>query len=198
MARTAEFDREEVLQRAMELFWQKGYCKCSMTSLVAATRLKPGSIYAAFHSKEGLFLEALEYYGAQSIQKLEACLKKAGTPLEGIRLFIEMIGNSIENGERRHGCFLVNTLLEHSPGKNPVIREAGQHLSAIESRIQGALVTAGKSGELPLDRNPDTLAKFIMVNIWGLQVLAKTNPKRETVRAVVNLILTNLQGDTSC
>lgn len=196
MARTAEFDREEVLQRAMELFWQKGYCKCSMSCLVEATRLKPGSIYAAFRSKEGLFLEALEYYGSQSVQKLDTCLKKAGTPLGGIRLFLEMIGNSIEKGERQHGCFLVNTILEYPPENNTVTREVSRYLGAIESRIHGALVSAMNEGELPEDSNPDILSKFIMVNIWGLQVLAKTNPDKETVRAVLGQILVNLQRET--
>ncbi|WP_457575412.1 TetR/AcrR family transcriptional regulator [Desulfomarina sp.] len=195
MARTAEFDRKEVLQRAMELFWQKGYCKCSMSCLVEATRLKPGSIYAAFRSKEGLFLEALEYYGRRSIQQLDACLKKAGTPLAGIRLFIEMIASSIEKGERQHGCFLVNTILEHPPENNTVTGEVNRYLRAIETRIHGALVSALNRGELPGNKNPDVLVKFLMVNIWGLQVLAKTNPNKETVRAVLGQILENLQGD---
>lgn len=195
MARTAEFDREEVLQKAMELFWQKGYCKCSMTCLVEATRLKPGSIYAAFHSKEGLFLEALKFYGSQSTQKLDACLEKAGTPLEGIRLFLEMIGNSIEKGERQYGCFLVNTILEHPPENHTVTREVARYLGAIESRIHGALSSARKRGELSQDKDPETLAKFIMVNIWGLQVLAKTNPERKTVRAVLDQIFAHLHED---
>jgi TetR/AcrR family transcriptional repressor of nem operon len=197
MARTAEFDREKVLQKAMELFWQKGYCKCSMTSLVDATRLKPGSIYAAFQSKEGLFLEALEYYGSQSIKKLDTCLKTADTPLEGIRLFIEMIGNSIQKGERQHGCFLVNTILEYPPEKNPVTTEVSRYLNSIESRIRAALASAREIGELSWDKNPETLAKFIMINIWGLQVLAKTKPEKKTVRAVLDQIFANLQRNTS-
>ena len=64
MARPVSFDREQVLERATAVFWERGFCETSMSQLVDATRLQPGSLYAAFRSKEGLFLEALDHYAA--------------------------------------------------------------------------------------------------------------------------------------
>ena len=194
MARTVEFDREEVLQKAMDVFWQNGYCKCSISSLVRATNLKPGSIYAAFNSKEGLFLATLEYYGQQSIKKLQSCLDTADTPLQGVRKFIEKIGETILSGTEKRGCFLVNTVLELSPGKATVNKDVNQYLEAIESMIHSALVAAREQGELPPEQDPEVLAKYLMVNIWGLQVLAKTNPDSESVRSVLDQILASLQS----
>ncbi len=194
MARTVEFDREEVLQKAMDVFWQNGYCKCSISSLVSATNLKPGSIYAAFNSKEGLFLATLEYYGQQSIKKLQSCLDTADTPLQGVRKFIERIGETILSGTEKRGCFLVNTVLELSPGKATVNKDVNKYLKAIESMIHSALVAAYEQGELPPEQDPEVLAKYLMVNIWGLQVLAKTNPDSESVRSVLDQILTSLQS----
>lgn len=194
MARTVEFDRDEVLQKAMDVFWQSGYCKCSISSLVDATRLQPGSIYAAFQSKEGLFLAALEYYGQQSIKKLQSCLDRADTPLQGVRRFIEKIGETIVDGADKRGCFLVNTVLELSPEKMTVSTDVNKYLAAIESLIHSALVAAHEQGELAKDQDPEALAKYLMVTIWGLQVLAKTSPENENVNAVLAQILTSLRG----
>jgi len=188
MARTAEFDREEVLQKALDIFWQDGYCKCSISRLVKATHLQPGSIYAAFSSKEGLFLATLEYYGRQSIKRLQDCLEMADTPLQGVKKFIEGIGEIILNREKQRGCFLVNTVLELSPGNEAVNCEVNKYMKSIEAHIHSALVAARDAGELSPDQDPETSAKYLMVNIWGLQVLARINPDKKSIRAVLDQI----------
>jgi len=188
MARTAEFDRQEVLQRALDIFWQEGYCKCSVARLVEATGLKPGSLYAAFGSKEGLFLAVLEFYGRQSVKRLQTCLDNADSPLQGIRKFIDQIGERVLNSEQQRGCFLVNSVLEFSPGREAVNRVVETFFSTIESLFVSALKKSAEAGELPPDQNPAALAKYLLVNIWGLQVLARTNPDEETVQAVLERI----------
>jgi len=192
MARSIEFDREEVVQKALEIFWQEGYCNCSVSRLVKATRLQPGSLYGAFKSKEGLFLAALNYYGQQSSTNLRLCLESAATPLQGIRNFIERIGETIVSGKKQCGCFLVNTMLELSPEKEVIKQEVNKYFQAIESIIRTALISAHESGELPPDRDPEALAKYLMVSIWGLQVLAKTNPDEKSIRSVIKQILSML------
>ncbi|RUM38297.1 MAG: hypothetical protein DSY57_02765 [Desulfobulbus sp.] len=192
MARSIEFDREEVIQKALEIFWQEGYCNCSVSRLVEATHLQPGSLYGAFKSKEGLFLAALNYYGQQSITNLRLCLESAATPLQGIRTFIEKIGESIVSGKRQCGCFLVNTMLEFSPEKDAIKQEVNKYFQDIESMLRSALVSAHKAGELPPDRDPEALAKYLMVSIWGLQVLAKTNPDEKSINSVIDQILSIL------
>jgi len=193
MARTAEFNLDDVLQKAMEVFWLGGYCKSSMSSLVTATHLQPGSIYAAFNSKEGLFLAALKYYGQHSVEKLQGCLDQAETPLQGVRKFIEMIGERVLDHEQQPGCFLVNTVLEISTEETAINEEVNKHLKSIESHLLSALVAAQKSGELPPGKNPEALAKHLMINIWGLQVLAKTKPDPDSVKAVLGQVLSLLE-----
>ena len=81
MARPIEYDRDKVLDKAMQTFWEQGYCATSMSTLVETTDLKPGSLYAAFESKEGLFLATLDRYGARSAEKLRAHLDGRQDPL---------------------------------------------------------------------------------------------------------------------
>ena len=194
MARTISFDREEVLQKAMEIFWQHGYCKCSIASLVKATGLQPGSIYAAFGSKEGLFLAALAYYGQQSRDKLQNCLNTSDTQLGGIQKFIELIGEALLDENEHRGCFLVNTVLGLSPGNCAIKQEVTKYLHTLESMMCTALDKARNTGELPANSNPQMLAKYLMVNIWGLQVFAKTNPDKEGIKGVLDQIIAGLRG----
>lgn len=122
MSRTIAFNRNEVLQKAMDVFWKDGYSKSSISSLVTATNLKPGSIYAAFDSKEGLFLAVLDNYAENFIASLQITLGQANTPLQGIKTLLENITEEILANNQQLGCFLVNTVLETSPDNTLIIQ----------------------------------------------------------------------------
>lgn len=173
MARTIEFNREEVLENAMHTFWEKGYSQTSIPNLVASTKLNPGSIYAAFGSKEGLFLEAIKYYGNDSLLNLKQFLTNTDSPLEGIENFFKALINKTQNKNDK-GCLVVNTLLEMSSHNSNIQAQANKQLGAIEAEFCNALKKAQTLKQLSSTENPKTLAKYFMVNIWGLRVLAKT------------------------
>lgn len=192
MARSIEFDREQVLESAMETFWRDGYCQTNIPSLTKATRLQPGSLYAAFESKEGLLLAALEHYSRSRLQQIEDCLGQAATPLAGIKAFLTQVANEVTQDDSRRGCFLVNTLLEMS-GRNKTIQErTTKYLDEVEEKIMVALQSAYDEGELVADKNPEALAKFLMVNIWGLRVLSRTRPDKMKTKLVLKQLLTCL------
>jgi TetR/AcrR family transcriptional repressor of nem operon len=121
-------------------------------------RLQPGSIYAAFGSKEGLFLVTLKYYGQQSKAKLQDCLDTADTYLGGIHKFIDLIGEMLLNESEHRGCFLVNTVLGISSGNCAIKQEVTKYLNTQESMICTALEKALIKGELPAHSNPQILA----------------------------------------
>lgn len=173
MARTIEFNREHVLESAMHTFWQKGYSQTSIPNLVSATKLNPGSIYAAFDSKEGLFLESMEFYGNRSLANLKNYINDAETPATGIENFFRALIAKTED-KNDMGCLVVNTLLEMSSHNATIQAHANKHLNAIETELCKALEKAKAADELIPHVEPTTLAKYLMVNIWGLRVLAKT------------------------
>jgi len=191
MARNIEFNRDEVLGSAMETFWRKGYSLTSIPNLVEATKLNPGSIYATFKSKEGLFLETLDLYGQRSLNTLQLTIKGADSPLTGIKNFFTAIASKCTDDEQ-HGCLLVNTLLELS-SHNPTIQaQANKQLKAVEAELYNTLEEAQKAGELSKSADPKALSKYLMVNIWGLRVLAKTNPTKQDAKLVLDKILASL------
>jgi len=182
MARTVEFNRDEVLQNAMNTFWQKGYSMTSIPNLVSATKLNPGSLYAAFDSKEGLFLETLDFYGKRSLATLKQFIAEADSPLLGIENFFQALINKT-NDENQNGCLLVNTLLEMSSHNSSIQAQASKQLNAVETELFTALKKSQILGELSAQANPETLAKYLMVNIWGLRVMAKTDSLKEDTDA---------------
>lgn len=181
MARPIEFDRDSVLDKATNTFWKNGYFATSITDLVKATRLKPGSLYAAFDSKEGLLLATIDCYGQRSLDKVRRYLSEAKTPLEGIRFYLEQLATI---DKRRCGCFMVNTILEVAPHNDKVRERVGLYLDQIEASFLQALKTAKKKGTLSEDKDPKSLAKYLMVTIWGIRVLQKLSPDKKTLRAM--------------
>ena len=194
MARTIEFNRDDVLHSAMTIFWQKGYSLTSIPNLVSATKLNPGSIYAAFDSKEGLFLETLEFYGSRSLATLQQFISDADSPLIGIRNFFDALINKPQE-EIKRGCLLVNTILEMSSHNATIQAQANKQLKAVETELFDALTKAQNLGELTDQADLKSLAKYLMVNIWGLRVMAKTgqlNNKFEARDALVDNIMKTL------
>ncbi len=192
MARPAEFDRKQVLDRAMQAFWDQGYYATSMANITQSTELQPGSLYAAFKSKEGLFLASLDHYGELSIETIRRTLSSADSPLGGVRAFVrELSANATEPAAKR-SCFLVNTVLEVAR-RNPAVNErVNRHLDAIEALFRQALESARERGELAPDKDPEALTAFIMTNIWGLRVLLAAGSRPQRARIVVDQLLSLL------
>jgi TetR/AcrR family transcriptional repressor of nem operon len=189
MGRPAAFDRDEVLQKATNLFWEHGYSATGVADLVEATRLKPGSLYAAFHSKEDLFLAALDHYGHRSVATLQAVLTASASPLEGIRRCFLQISDEVSGDRAGQGCLLVNATLEQGRHGGAIQKRIKAHFNQIEGLFRDALVQARARGELAPDKDPDALAAFLLSSIWGLRVLAGTAPTRKRARAIVKQLL---------
>lgn len=189
MARPAEFDREQVLDRAVTVFWRQGYCATSMAQLTETTELNPGSLYAAFKSKEGLFLAALDHYGRRGLEDIRKTLSSAGTPLNGVRAFLEQLTETVAESQAKGSCFLVNTVLEVARNNPQVRRRVKHHLDAVEALFRRTLQAAKEEGELAADKDPEVLAAFIMTNVWGLRVLVAAGADPRRVRDLVEQLM---------
>jgi len=194
MARPASFDREQVLDKATAVFWEHGYGATSISQLVEATQLKPGSLYAAFDSKQGLFLAALDFYAAQSLKRLRDILAEASDPLEGIHRFFGQLVPDGGDGKPGRGCLLVNTVLEVGRHDAEVQARVKAHLEEIEGVFRVALEEAQVQGLLAAGKSSQSLARFLMTTIWGLRVLSGIEADSEQARLVVDQALSILDA----
>lgn len=156
MGRPKQYDRDEVLKRAMTLFWKKGYEGTHLAELVDATGLNRFSLYQEFGGKEGLFSEAIDRYMLE-IQPLAALLAAEPHGLANIRRYFD----AMVDARFLHGCFLINTL----PERNVVSRGAFGKVRRFVERAEGlfrANLEAGlAAGELPQDTDVEALAKAL-------------------------------------
>ncbi len=142
MVRPLEFDRAAARDRALALFWDKGYQAGTLAELLEVMGIGRSSFYAAFGDKRALFIECLDEF-AQRAQALLADARRAHAPLDALRLFFESVG--IEGSRRRAhlGCLLVNTVLEMAGVDDELVSRANAHLLARETCFADCLRDAG-------------------------------------------------------
>ncbi|WP_108125085.1 TetR/AcrR family transcriptional regulator [Saccharospirillum mangrovi] len=194
MARQTKYDREDVLRRALELFWRKGYHATSLKDLELHLDMRPGSIYAAFGSKEALFIEVLRRYAENSQQQLNDILAQASTPLEGLAAYVRYLGKALAEPSPSRACMLVKTLLE-TPDGDPVLRQATEEfLRNTEVAFTKAFQAAQASGNIGAKADPDQLACRLQAEIFGLRAYAQRTDAVQKVAALADGIARDIEA----
>lgn len=175
MARIARYDRQTALDKAVVLFWQKGYHNASIKQIEHALDMRPGSIYAAFGSKDGLFLEALACYAKESGDQLSNHLAKYSSIIDGLQDYLREIARACKPGGPMpsRACMVVKTLLETSNTHLPISQEVNRVLDVIEHRLGEVLEQAKYNGELKPDVDCKRLARLVQSQIIGLRSFAQ-------------------------
>lgn len=177
MARTLRNDRQLSLDRAMSLFWTKGYYACSMKDIEHALDMRPGSIYASFGSKSGLFTEALDVYFNQMSAEFIQLMSTSPSIIEGLKGYLRSMIQPLKQGQalQPKGCMLIKTLLEINDVDKDLAIKANSMLSTIEAGFCQALELAKTAGELRSDTNCAQLARLLQAQIIGLKIYAARN-----------------------
>ncbi|SEG98259.1 TetR/AcrR family transcriptional regulator, transcriptional repressor for nem operon [Nonomuraea solani] len=191
MARTKEFDPDDALQKALELFWERGYEATSMADLVERLGVARASIYATFGGKRELYLKALDRYLQQG--DVVAPLSQPGPALPAIRALFDSYVAECLADELRRGCMVVNTAVEFAARDAVVVAKVLTSWAALETALAGALVRARAQGEIPAGKDPYALARFLLVLLQGLRVLGRADPDPRRLRDAVDQAMNAVQ-----
>jgi AcrR family transcriptional regulator len=185
--RPREFDIDRALERAMDLFWRQGYEGTSVADLTKELALTRPSLYAAFGSKEALFLRALDLYEARAGYRQAALT--ASTAAAYARALLE--GAADLHGDHRNppGCLGVQSALACAPQSDAIRKELIRRRRIGESAIRDRLKRAKIDGELPPDADPANLARYLSIVIYGITVQAAGGSTRKELRSVADLAL---------
>ncbi|EJS2612207.1 TetR/AcrR family transcriptional regulator [Vibrio alginolyticus] len=187
MSKRAQFDREDVIIKAKDLYWAKGYHGTSMRALQDALDMRPGSIYATFGSKDNLFIEAIERYGQDSDRLLESSLAEAPTKIDGLKGFIRKIILEGRDTAPSGMCMVVKSVSELTEEDNPDLLETAKRLlSDIEKAFTVILTSAIADGEVSADKDPVELARFVQVQIIGLRTFARATEELDAVEKFID------------
>lgn len=187
--RPREFDLDDALERAMELFWRQGYEGTSMADLTRELGITRPSLYAAFTSKEALFLKALDLYEARAGYR-EAALN-APTAKAYARALLEGAADLHGDKSNPPGCLGVQGALACAPQSDTIRLELIQRRKTGEKIIRDRLKRAKAEGDLPAEADPADLARYLSIIIYGITVQAAGGATRKELRSVVELALQN-------
>ena len=192
MARQKEFDRDEVLHKAMEVFWTRGYEGASIQDLVKHMGINRQSMYDTFGDKHSLFLEALDRYREIQSRKLFEVLERPGSMKRNLRqLFEEAVARSL-SAEGRRGCFVGNSMSELAGRCKETATRTCNSVASAEKMFQKALQRGKEQGELRRVSDTRAVARFLYSNLQGLLLMAKATRDRKLLNDVVKVTLSVL------
>src|ERR1700722_18060906 len=187
--RPRSFDPEAAVDRAMEVFWSRGYHATALPDLLRATKLSRGSLYAAFGDKHSLFLRALDRYIADGLTRMDSELAPHREPVEGLRAYFAGYVDRMSGANGRRGCLLVATAMELAGQDAEVGRRVAGFFKAMETRVADALSRAKVAGRLADGVGRASAARIFVCFVEGLRVIGKTAPPRSTSQATVDVLL---------
>lgn len=192
MPKTKQFDETEVLQKAKDVFCEKGYNGTSMDDLVQATGLSRSSIYDTFGDKHGLFLKSLDQYRCAQHEDMEKFCARSDSPKKKIRSIFDYTIREILNDKDRKGCLLVNVSMELSAVDKEVAAVSVSNMEELE-QVFSSLVKEGQAkGEIAKKFTPKALGRHLYSSLMGLRVTGINKPDADVLREIVKLTLSIL------
>jgi len=192
MPRPKEFNPDDAIEKAMHVFWHKGYEATSMEDLLTAMDLNRGSLYDTFGDKRQLFLKVIDRYCHGFVAEKFSLLDQPGPALPTLRRFIdEMIEVALADPQRR-GCLIANTVMELSPHKKEIAGTLRQALKMAEDTFFKVLARAKQQGELKHDKDPRALARFLATMMQGTIVMIKAGASADVVKQTAETALSIL------
>lgn len=182
--RPRSFDREKALERLMEVFWSKGYEGTQLNDLMSAIDVRPPSFYAAFGSKEAVFLEAVDLYLSKVASRSMQPLETSSTAREGIRAMLE--GSiDVALSTKPGGCLLilgvVNCLPEDQPVREYLLKARRKTVDLIRACLRHGV----ENGDLPEDVEIDHLATFYHGVMQAISFQARDGATRPELEALI-------------
>lgn len=179
MPRNKSYERETVLERAMETFWNHGYEATSVRDLEREMGINQFSIYSSFNSKKNLFIEALKKYREYVAVKSFKPIMEQGATLVDIRSFMhDFISISTRNGSKR-GCLVVNTAGEVGSSDEDIVKALKEYFEFVKEIIAGVIRNGIEAGELSSATDVDRYSNYLLGVFQGLSVAVKTLPEKQ-------------------
>ncbi len=194
MPRPKEFSPEQALDKAVEVFWRRGYEATSIEDLVAAMNINRGSLYDTFGDKQRLFLACMDRYCHHMLTERFSLLDRSGSALDAIRRFFHGLLDQALADRTRRGCLVTNTATELSPHEKLIGKKVFEALAGIEQAYYQTLVRAKQQGELNKQQDPRALARFLTGMMQGVIVMYKAGTPADTIRDIVETGLSVLDG----
>jgi TetR/AcrR family transcriptional repressor of nem operon len=192
MARTKDFDENEVLAKAIQLFWHKGYNGTSMQDLVDGLGISRSSLYDTYTDKHTLFIKALESYQKAGAAKIECIINQDIPSKDIIRQLLALTTGELMDDQQQKGCFLVNAGVEVAPHDEQVNQMVCQNDRQMEEAFYQVIKKGQDKGELNAGQDARALSRFILNSVKGMRVTAKSTTDKAFFEDIIKLTISAL------
>ncbi len=193
MARTLEFDSEEVLEKAMLLFWKNGYTATSMAGLEKSLGINKFSIYNTFGNKHQLFIAALNRYDKKVFGQLLEVLGAEPYGFAAIERALDLLEDKMQGDMAHFGCLILNTGAELSSHDADISIRINKMNRSLEDAFYEALAFAKQQGEVDKDLALKECARFLLALYQGMVMVAKNEQDPRTVQSSIRFVKNMLQ-----
>lgn len=187
--RPKHFTEEELLDKAVKVFWKKGYTATSAKDLLAGLEIGQGSLYSTFPGgKKELFQRSLSRFLETSDKMFYQELDKSSCPITFLKGFFNQISLRDEI-EINNGCYLGNSTVEFSNLDEETHLISSNMLKKLKAGFEKALIRAQKEGKLSSEKSPEILALHL-INLWnGINITQRMNISRSKIKELLKLNL---------
>lgn len=193
MARPREFDREEALDHAMRVFWEKGYAATSTDELLGAMNIGRQSLYNAFGDKRRIYLEALERYQSKSVSRHIDNLNSLASPLGGLQaLLLGLIPD--KGSDEPPGCMGVNAICEFGANDEELAALRSHSAPALGKHLLVRIREGQNAGELDAQLEAREIAAFVHMTMQGMQVASRAGATSKALRAMATFVIDRLRA----
>lgn len=184
--RPRSFDRTAALERAMQVFWEKGYEGASLADLTAAMGINPPSLYAAFGCKEALYLEVMELYSRTIGTEIWSALETVPNAKEAVDGFLLATAKAYSQPDQPHGCLIALGGLHSGEVTKPICDALCRHRADNIVKLRQRLERAVAEGELPASIDPEAIATFYATVQNGMSILARDGGDYKALKHVAD------------
>lgn len=187
--RPLQFDPEHALYSALQLFWQHGYESTSLHNLLARMGLSKSSFYQAFGNKHQLYERCLERYRTDMLVTLRDALSDCDSGWELIRALFTNTISQTEGREYHWGCLAMNAASEFAQRDRTVSREITATTTSFMAIFSEIIQLAQQQGDIPQDKNPELLARYLLSSLSGLHSMLKAGTSQQDAEEMLDVIL---------
>jgi TetR/AcrR family transcriptional regulator, transcriptional repressor for nem operon len=184
MSRNKAFQEEDVLERAMQVFWKKGYNATSMEDLVTGMGINRASLYDTFGDKKQLFLKILTFYKNQSNQNIHTVVAqtKSSPKAQLIAITEFLMNESLDISQEPRGCLLANATSEMALLDPDICQFVTNNVHSFELMFENLIREGQATGEFKTNTPPQYLATFLSNFLYGVRTVSKTKPDAAKMR----------------
>ena len=188
MSRQKLYNTDEVLEKAMHVFWNNGYENTSVRMLEKEMGINQFSIYSSFSNKHNLFIESLKKYREYVNKNVYGDLLKSGARLKDLELFLYRFAEDKKTIKKYKGCLVVNSTGEINPIDEEVSVELINYYMFIKEMLKTVLSNSIEAGDISADTDIDAYSNFLLGVMQGLSVGAKVLPGNQ-IRDIIKVSL---------